>query len=417
MQTRIILSILTLLLWSGLNFTFKASEPLISGQTSVAQLQDSNTGYFVAKTGSTFNGSGLSILLLVGVFCIIWWASIAKLFKSNAAPILIGILSVGLFFGNGYSANASYNTIDEVEFVQIKANQTAFLVPQQGKNLEGQGSFDSAAFLQKNKIAEKRIQIPHQLLPKGGNGLRGLVTQNVYIPSAVLYVVTREPYVRQWTRETTRGTASKDEGFYLESKESINVDFGVSIGAHITIEDSATYLFFFGVSDIVNPGDNADFPSVVYAQSLASVMDRVVHQRVQTLLAKEFGSRKLTDCMAQKIDIMNTVEKQVISEFAKVGITIEYVGYASALNYSHEIQSAIDKVYIAEQEASAAENQLKAMAARSAVANIEIKHGIAQALSKWNGQIPNLPNFVVVPENFLSPVKNSLSALVPAALK
>ena len=171
------------------------------------------------------------------------------------------------------------------------------------------------------------------------------------------------------------------------------------------------------MSDTVNPGDNADFPSVVYARPLANVMDQVVHQRVQTLLAKEFGSRKLTECMAQKIDIMNTVEKQVISEFAKVGITIEYVGYASALNYSHEIQAAIDKVYIAEQEAAAADNQLKAMGARSAVANIEIKHGIAQALSKWNGQIPNLPNFVVVPENFLSPVKKSFESLVPAALK
>ena len=223
-------------MWSSINFTFKATEPLISGQSSVAQLQDSNTGYFVAKAGSTFNGSGLSILLLIGALVIVWWSSIRNLFKTNAAPVIIGILSLGLFFGSGYNANASYNTIDEVEFVQIKANQTAFLVPQQGKTLEGQGSFDSAAFLAKNKIAEKRIQIPHQLLPKGGNGLRGLVTQNVYIPSAVLYVVTREPFVRQWTKEASRGTASKDEGFYLESKESINVDFGVSIGAILRLK-------------------------------------------------------------------------------------------------------------------------------------------------------------------------------------
>jgi hypothetical protein len=87
------------------------------------------------------------------------------------------------------------------------------------------------------------------------------------------------------------------------------------------------------------------------------------------------------------------------------------------LNYDPEIQKSIDKVYIAEQEAAAAENQLKAMSARTAVADIEIKRGIAQALSKWNGQIPNLPNFIVVPENFMAPMKDTMKNLVPAALK
>lgn len=416
MKLRITLSIIILSLWTALNFAFTASQPLISGQTAVAQLQDSNTGYFIAKIGTSFNGTGLPMVILVGIIFVIWFKPIMNIFKDNGTAAMIASLGISLYFGNS-NVYASYNTIDEVEFVQIKANQTAFLVPQQGKTMEGQGAFDSAAFLAKNKIAEKRIQIPHQLLPKGGNGFRGLVTQNVYIPSAVLYVVTREPYVRQWTKEASRGTATKDEAFYLESKESINVDFGVSVGAHIKIEDSATYLFFFGVSDLINQNDNVDFPSVVYAQSLASVMDRVVHQRVQTLLANEFGNRKLSDCMSQKVEIINKVEKQVVGEFAKVGITIEYVGYASALNYAHEIQASIDKVYIAEQEAAAAENQLKAMSARTAVADIEIKRGIAQALSKWNGQIPNLPNFIVVPENFMAPMKDTIKNLIPGILK
>jgi SPFH domain / Band 7 family len=410
MKLRIILTAISMLAWSAVNFIVQSAEPLISSQTSVAQLQDSNNGYFEAKFGSLFNGNGLSIWILFAIIIAIWFKPIVNFIKKSPA---LAILIFGIGFGcMNNSAYASFGPIDDVEFVQIKANQTAFLVPQQGKTLEGQGAFDSAAFLAKNKIAEKRIQIPHQLLPK-----KGLLTQNMYIPSSVLYVVTREPYVRQWTKEATRGTSSKDEGFYLESKESINVDFGVSIGAHITIEDSATYLFFFGVSDVVNQGDSPEFPSVVYAQSLANVMDKVVHQRVQTLLAGEFGSRSLTDCMTQKIEIMNKVEKQVISEFAKVGITIEYVGYASALNYDAKIQESIDKVFIAEKEAAAATNQLEAMKARSMIADIEIKKGIAQALSKWNGQIPNLPNFVVVPENFLAPLKETMKNAIPAPLK
>ena len=117
---------------------------------------------------------------------------------------------------------------------------------------------------------------------------------------------------------------------------------------------------------------------------------------MQTLLAREFGKRTLDADITNKMEIMVTVEKQVIEEYAKLGITIDYVGYASQLNFSDKIQEAIDMVYVAKKLAIAAEDQMKAMEARSMMANIQIKEGIAEAAKKWDGKL-NMPGFMVLP--------------------
>jgi regulator of protease activity HflC (stomatin/prohibitin superfamily) len=234
----------------------------------------------------------------------------------------------------------------------------------------------------------------------------------MYIPSAVLYVVTREPYSRMWVKEATRGTSIKDEGMYLESAEGINIDFGVSTGAHIQIKDAALYLFNFGTSQVLNQGDNSDYPSVVYARPLADVMDTSVYQRIHTLLAREFGKRKFDDARLQKIECMEAAEKQAIEEFAKVGITIEYVGYASQLNFDPKIQEAINKVFIANQEAEAAESQMKAMPARLALADISIREGVGKAAEKWDGRIA-LPNFMLLSPGVLDAFKGLFNSPAP----
>lgn len=400
MKTTIIRGFATLLalsVWGWINFAINAAAPLISGATSVEQLKDSDQAYFVSKFGAQFNGAGLPTIILLFVLALIWWKPVSRAFESarkSHALLLVGALLI-ISVGN---VHAYYDTKNQVEFVTIKPNQTAFMVPQQGKNLEGQAAFDSAAYLDKTKIAEKRIEIPHVVLPKKG------MQWDVYIPASVLYIVTREPYVRQWSKSAAKGTSSKNEGFSMESSESLNIECDISAGAHIKITDSALYLYNFGVSNVVNAGDNADFPSVVYAQTLEHVMDTKVHQRVQVLLAKEFGKRKLDDCIAEKAVIMAAVETQVIEEYGKLGITIEYVGYGSPLELGKKIQEAIDTVYIAKKMALASEDQMKAMAARSALADVMIKEGVATAATKWNGQI-SLPSFMVLPSDTFGALK------------
>ena len=143
---------------------------------------------------------------------------------------------------------------------------------------------------------------------------------------------------------------------------------------------------------------------VQYARDLADVMDNVVHQRVQIKLAREFGKRTLDKCIAQKAEIMEIVKNETIADCANLGITVDDVGYASQLNEDPAIQEAINKVYVAHQNALAAVEQMKAVPALTAMADIAIKQGIASATSKWNGDL-KLPSFVVITPDLVNSVK------------
>ena len=374
---------------------------------AVQQLADTNTGFLAARAGSMINGDGLSIGLLGLALLLIWAGPLTRYVKGRSGPgvslLMVLFLAVG-----GSQCHAYYDKVDQEEWVTIKANQTAFLVPQLGDNKKTQGTFDSAAYLTETKIAEKRIMIPHMLLTK-----KGIWNTNMYIPSAVLYVVTREPFVRMWTKDSDRGTSAKNEGFFLESAESLNIDFGVSVGAHIEITDAAKYLFNFGTVPV--QGENSEFPSIVHARPLSEVMDTVVHQRVQTLLAKEFGSRTLDKCISEKVLAMENAEKQAKAEYATLGITIDYIGFATQLNLEPTIQAAINKVYIAKQDAAAAESQLATVPARAAMAQVMVTEGMATAVTKWDGRI-NLPNFVVVPTGLLENLQGLFKAATTSAI-
>ena len=58
-------------------------------------------------------------------------------------------------------------------------NESAFWVPDIGDN-RSQDAFDSASYLEKNKIAAKRFLIPHQTLRGTGWGFWG----DYYVPTA-----------------------------------------------------------------------------------------------------------------------------------------------------------------------------------------------------------------------------------------
>ena len=407
--SRIIITVLAIGLWTFASTAVDATAPLISSKAAMGQLQDTDSGFIIARWGALVTGGHLSSGLLLLVLLAIWAGPVIKGLKRLAGrtPPSPGSLVALLFvILGGSSCHGYYDARDNEEYVTIKANQTAFLVPQQGANLQGQGAFDSAAYLEKNKIAEKRIQIPHMLLKR-----KGWTATDMYIPSAVLYVVTREPFVREWLKESIRGTSSKNEGFFLESAEGINIDFGVAISAHIKIEDSALYMFNLGTAS--TQADTSEFPSVVYARPLAEVMDQVVRARVQTLLAREFGSRPMARCITDKAESMAAVEKQVVGDFAKIGITIDYVGYASQLNFDKEIQDAINKVFLTKQEAEAAANQLVSIPVRTAIADITIKEGIGKGLEKWDGKLPALPSFMILTPEVINSVKSLFPGSAP----
>jgi len=371
---------------------------------AVHQLTNSDLGYFSGTLAAQINGSGFFIgVIMLFALGAIWFSSVKKLFSTAAALVLvIGITATTPAF-------AFYETRDNPEFVEVRPNETAFLIPLVGANQNTQGQFGSREYLNSNKVAAKRIQIPHVLIRNN------MLTSDYYVPAARLIVVDRTPYAREWVSSNTRGTSTADQGFRFESKDSIGIRTGLVISSFIREEDTATFLYWFGVNSV--PGDDTD-PKLIYAsvsrgKSLAEIMDTVVRREAQAILAREYGNLNLVQAIAAKSQIMDRLREGLITMFREKGITIGTVGYAESLTFDNAaIQVAIDNAVIAERQAEAARILAPQLAVLERQANIALLASIPATLQRWNGQLPNLPSVISVPSESLGAVA-MLSGMIP----
>ncbi len=172
------------------------------------------------------------------------------------------------------------------------------------------------------------------------------------MPAGRLLIVDRTPFSREWVHAENRGTSNKDESFPCQSKEGLNISVGVSIGASVTEEDSATYLYHFGV--VAPPGDRTDpkviFTSLFYSRKLADVMDDVGRKRVQTLVCHEIANRTFDKANEDANAIMDSVAKASKDYFASVGITLDFIGWADTFTFDKVVQEALNRRYVASQD-------------------------------------------------------------------
>lgn len=279
---------------------------------------------------------------------------------------------------------------------EIGNNETAFMIPLEGANKTEQGKFGSVDYLEKKKIATKRVTIP----------LRKKVTGRwsgsyIWIPTVKIIKVDRSPVTQEWTKEESKGTSPQDEAIDVESKDSIGFSVGINITCSVSEEDASTFLY--------------NYPS----GSLRSIVNSNVRGFCASVLSREFGSRDLTKCKEDKRVISEILLNEVREEFKSRGITVNVLGIVGGLIYdSPEIQKAIDDGYVAEQrikiadqqrleqekinaknisvakaEAEAAMEFKKAAEARIEMVRLEIEKIKAEALrewvTKWNGQMPS----------------------------
>jgi len=312
---------------------------------------------------------------------------------------------------------------DVPEFVTIANNETAFVVPITGASKENQGKFNSSDFLNELKVATKRIQIPHMWVQTGRMSNNG-----EWIDTVRVLRVNRSPESREWTVESSSGTVNRDQGIYVESKDSIGFYVGVSITAQIEEADTALYLY--------------RFPT---AKPLSEVIDSNIRPFVQSELGAEFGALPLEDkfrkelnadgevvdqilviegCKTAKTTVFDNVEKQVKEHFKTTfGITITNLGHIGGLVFiDKEIQDGINKAYLEEmgikQAANARKKQAevnatnlsievtnreraeefsKALKAHEAKTNLDIRRMHAEAnlerakgfRERWKGQLPS----------------------------
>jgi len=391
MRIRIFWSVVVSMFFGGINCFLNVAAPPILGSASVKQLEDSNISYassqFIMRA---LDGSSISWIVLFGVLLAIWWKPLLKVVRNPKVVTLTLILAFSMTV-MPIPAHAGQDTEDKPEFVEVKSNQSAFVIPLQGANKQTQGKFMSQAFLEENKVATKRISIPHMLIHNPG------LNRNQYVPAVKVILVDRTSYYREWVDASDRGTSNKKEGFTCESNESLNIGVGVAIGAKVKEENAAKFLYNFGTQN-----NNEAFATVDNGFGLNQIMDGVVRGRVGASICQQLGDRPLLDDIRQKTKIMATVEADTRKYCEERGITLEYLGYATPLNFDERIQKSIDKVFITNMDAQAYDALSKMMPLYQQQADMHIKEGVATALQTRG--FPTLPSFMVMSDKLLDTI-------------
>jgi hypothetical protein len=379
-----------------LNWFINTMAPVYSGALAVKQLDDDNASYFVSQFGVKYlTGNPLTVLIPLAILAWIWYKPIKNLIKGENAvktsnPTIPMILLVAILSFMAISpASAYYDRKDKPEYYEIQPNQSAFLVPLVGANKTTQGQFMSVSYLDQNKVATKRISIPHVLMKMPG------LDWDMYIPSAKLIIVDRTPYHREWATSKEKGTANSNQGIEVESADSVAITVDISIASYVTEQDAAKFLYYFGAK---NSAANANdpYPSSSAGYSLTEVMDGYVRGAVQRTLAREFSKREFSKCLIEKNAIMEEAEKLIKAQFAGKGITIDYIGFAGQLNFDPAIQGKINDVIATRLDVLRYDALNKMLPLRMQEAKIKTQEAFAAMLGKWDGKIPwYVPNHLV----------------------
>lgn len=266
------------------------------------------------------------------------------------------------------------------EIIEIKPNETAFLIQMDG-NSKNQAAFMSEEYLTDNKVASKRIVIPYVAVPGGRWGQR--------VPAAKLITVDRTPVTREWTRSEKTGTSPSNQAIAVESNQSIDFTIGVVMTASIPEANAAKFLYHYA------------------GTPLSTVADTNIRGYVQAALAREFGAIDLNAARTMKGQIFEKVFKETKAEFASKGISIDNLGYSEGMTYTDpNIQRAINETFQAQMAAQKAEqkvleaHQLRlaaeefAKAKEAAVAKVDLDIRMLQAQAqmkaaeKWDGHLP-----------------------------
>ena len=377
-----IATVAAVLIYGWLNFLMYPASTILSGDAAVRQLDNSDVAYVTSIWGMRFFGNiGIPLVALLVVLVAIWWVPARRWLTAIRATAVLFALLLAVPHAWAY-----YDKTDYTEAIYILPNQSAFVIPDAGANKDSQAQFMSLDYLKANKIAAKRVVIPHVKLSGSG------AWSDFYVPSARVIIVDRTPYNREWVTAANRGTSNRNEGMPCQSSEGLNVTAGVSIGVSVREEDAARYLYYFGtIPPKGNPSDPAIiFTSVYNARSVADVMDSVGRGEVLSLTCREISARTLNDDNKDAGAIMKNVAAGITAFLVERGITLDYIGWADTFTFDQAVQKAINDKYTAETIAPV-------LATLQALADVRIKEGLGEGLATRG-----LPaNLIAIPSDLL----------------
>lgn len=284
------------------------------------------------------------IIVLINVLLIAWivWNPITKLLKGakgmKKVTVLFMLLGITLMF-------TGCKPYEEPVYEDIGNSETAYLI-----ELEDDGGvkYDSAEALDEKKVAARRVQIDRRWNKTGRMPWTG-----EYIPTVRVVKVDRAPVTREWTAEIENGTIKKDQGIWVESKDSIGFSTGFNCTAYVKEVDASTFLYFY--PSVTSQGESR----------LAQVMDDEIRNKIQEVAADFSAGFDLDDLREQKQAMITKVRAEVIPFFKERGITVTTIGMFGGLSYENKnIQASIDEVFIAQQLKNQESAKLEAMASK-----------------------------------------------------
>jgi len=331
MKGKIIFSVILTILWVMSPMIYGYIQGPIDASIAANQAQDSVVAFGAASAVTKGMINTLINMLFFGLLVVTWLKTIVKFFtKSDTGKVLCLALFPLLLI-------SCFGPYQKEVYVEIATNETAFLVPLEGKSLEGQQKFMSIDYLNdpKVKVPTKRILIPTKKRELG----RGWADYE-YIPTMKVIVVNRTPVSREWTKRPETGTSNKVQAIGVESKDSINFWAGVTTTAYVSEDDAAKFLYFFA------------------GKPLEEVMDQNIRPFIGSILATEFGAKDLNECRSSKGEIFVKAKKDSVEHFKAQGITITNLGSSEGLDYEKkEIQNAIDANFVAEMSKTKAQHE------------------------------------------------------------
>ncbi len=263
----------------------------------------------------------------------------------------------------------SCGTYKTLRWVDIGANETAFVIPVEQGTESSQKVLKSIEYLEQKKVTVKRVYLNQKKISTWY-----FPWNFKYISTDTVIIVHRAPVTREWTEDTKTGTSASNQSLNVESSESIGFDIPVNCTASVLEEDASKFLYHFG------------------GRSIEQVMDQNVRPYILDILTTEFGRLKLDECQTKRNDIYVKMKEKTISFFKDYGLTVINLGVAGQFTYTDkEIQNAINTKYISEMKVTAAQNEVDAAnkfaSAAEAIkkqkeldADVKIKDALAEAI-------------------------------------
>jgi hypothetical protein len=271
----------------------------------------------------------------------------------------------------------------EAVLSEISNSQEGFLIELEGENAQADTSAEE--YLKSRLVQQKRIEIPYRWKPTSR-----VPNWGKWIPLARLVIVDRAPENRLWVVDRDKGTSNRDEGIWLESKDSVSFSTGIAITARIQDRDDAIK---FLANYPARIQENAD-PEQTYqvkVSSLANIMDEEVKNKVQEILSDKANEYVMDELRDQKTQITSEVREECREFFQERGICITTLGMAGGFTYANpQIQAAIDSVFEAQQDKQVAMAEAAAAAERKEALKLQGEGEAEQIIQVARGEAESL---------------------------